>query len=130
MHPNQLAKIVVNCAFEIHQSLGPGLLESVYEEILCHELTASTNLQLRRQAGIPTVWKGVSLGIGFRADIIVENQLLIEVKSIDQLNPVHFKQVLTYLKLTDLHLALLINFNEVLIRNGIKRIVNNLPEKQ
>jgi GxxExxY protein len=122
---NELSKIIVNSSFEIHQKLGPGLLESVYEEILFHELKKH-NLYIERQKGIPLIWDGIRLDLGFRADLIIENKVIIEVKSIETIAPVHWKQVLTYLKLTGLKLGLLINFNEALIKEGISRIVNNL----
>jgi GxxExxY protein len=122
---NELSKIIVNTSFEIHQKLGPGLLESVYEEILFHELKKH-NLYIERQKGIPLIWDGIRLDLGFRADLIIENKVIIEVKSIETIAPVHWKQVLTYLKLTGLKLGLLINFNEALIKEGISRIVNNL----
>jgi GxxExxY protein len=105
--------------------LGPGLLESVYEEILYHELI-QTGLTVSRQQAIPVLWKGLKMNLGFRADLIVENKVLIEIKSVESIAPVHQKQVLTYLKLTEMKLGLVINFNEALIKNGISRIVNNL----
>ena len=105
--------------------LGPGLLESVYEEILYMELL-DQGLKVERQKAIPVVWKDKLIEIGFRADLIVENKVIIELKSVEAIVPVYKKQLLTYLKLTDFRLGLLINFNEKLIKNGITRIVNNL----
>ena len=125
MSENELSKIIVNTAFEIHTKLGPGLLESVYEEIMFHELL-KMSLKVERQKGIPVIWNQVKMEIGFRADLIVENKIIIELKSVEEIAQVHPKQVLTYLKLTGLKLGLLINFNEPLIKNGITRIVNNL----
>jgi len=125
MNENQLSVIVVNLCYEIHVSLGPGLLESVYEEILCYELNGN-GLKIERQKGIPVLWKGKNMGLGFRSDIIVEKKLILEVKSIETIAPVHPKQLLTYLKLTGLKLGLLVNFNEKLIKDGINRIVNHL----
>jgi GxxExxY protein len=125
MDENQLATILVDIFYQVHKTLGPGLLESVYEEAVSFEL-AQLNLEFKRQQGIPVNYKGVKLDLGFRADIIVENKVIIEIKSVDLLAPVHFKQVLTYLKLTDMRLGLLVNFNCVLIKQGIKRVVNNL----
>ncbi len=122
---NQLAKTIINTCFNIHVDLGPGLFESVYEEVLCYELKEK-GLSISRQQGIPLNWKNNNMGIGFKADIIVENKVLIELKSVDAIGLVHRKQVLTYLKLSGLKLGLLINFNEDLIKNGIYRIVNNL----
>ena len=105
----------------MHRELGPGLLESVYEKCLTLELTR-TSLQVCSQKEIPLTYKGLALESGFRADLIVENKVLIELKSVDQLLPVHTAQVLTYLKLTNLRTALLINFNVQLLKNGIKRL--------
>lgn len=125
MNENELSKIIVDCCYKIHTVLGPGLLESVYEEVLCYELDKN-NLMFKRQLGLPVFYEDVKLDIGFRADIIVEDKVIIEIKSVETLAPVHKKQLLTYLKITDLKLGLLINFNESLIKNGIHRIVNNL----
>jgi len=109
----------------VHQSLGPGLLESAYEECLFYELK-KTGLVVEKQKALPLVYEEVRLDVGYRIDIIVENKLILEIKSVEALNDVHFAQLLTYLKLTDCKLGLLINFNVTLIKNGIKRIVNNL----
>lgn len=117
---------MLDTAFQIHKVPGPGLLESVYEEVMYFELVKSHGLFVQRQKPIPVIWKGEKLELGFRSDLIVENKLLVELKSAECLAPVHPKQVLTYLKLTGLKLGLLINFNEALLKNGIKRIVNNL----
>lgn len=125
MTENELSKIIVNTCYEMHVELGPGLLESVYEEILYAELVEQ-GLKVERQKAIPVVWKDIEMAIGFRADLIVENKVIVELKSVETIAPVHPKQLLTYLKLTDLKLGLLINFNEKLIKDGITRIVNNL----
>lgn len=125
MTENELSKIIVNTCYEMHVELGPGLLESVYEEILFTELK-NQGLKVERQKAIPVVWKDKKMAIGFRADLIVENKVIIELKSVEMIAPVHPKQLLTYLRLTDLKLGLLINFNEKLIKDGITRIVNNL----
>jgi GxxExxY protein len=125
MTENELSKIIVDACYNIHVELGPGLFESVYEEILTYELI-QRGLKISRQQGIPVIWKGEKMELGFRADLIVENKVLIEIKSVELIAPVHQKQVQTYLKLTGLKLGLLINFNQVLIKNGIQRIVNNL----
>lgn len=122
---NEISRIIVSKCFDIHINLGPGLLESVYEEILFHELITS-KLSVERQQSIPVIWKNRKMEIGFRADLIVENKVIIELKSIEVLAPAHKKQLLTYLKITGIKLGLLINFNEALIKNGIIRIVNNL----
>jgi len=125
MTENELSKIIVNTCYNIHVELGPGLFESVYEEILYFELV-SQGLKVERQKAIPVVWKNLKMELGFRADLIVEDKVIIELKSVEAIAPVHKKQLLTYLKLTDLKLGLLINFNEKLIKTGITRIVNNL----
>jgi len=125
MTENELSKIIVNVAYKIHVTLGPGLLESVYEEIMYFELT-NLGLKVERQKAIPVIWNGLKMEIGFRADLIIENKVIVEIKSVEQLSNVHLKQVLTYLRITDLKLGLLINFNEALIKNGIKRVVNGL----
>jgi len=125
MNENTLSRQVLDICFEIHREMGPGLFESVYEEVLCFELECS-GLRYYRQHPVPVNWKGRNMNIGFVADVIVENKLIVEIKSVQDLAPVHKKQLLTYLKLTDLKLGLLINFNEELLKKGIKRIVNRL----
>lgn len=125
MDENELSKIIVDCCYKIHTKLGAGLFESVYEEILCYELFKN-KIEFEKQKIIPVVYDEIKFDIGFKADIIVENKVIIEIKSIEQLAPVHHKQLLTYLKLTGLKLGLLVNFNTNLIKDGIKRIANNL----
>jgi GxxExxY protein len=125
MTENEISAIIVDCCYKIHTSLGPGLLESVYEELLTYEIRKS-GLMIRRQQGIPVVYDDVRMDLGFRADIIVEDKVIIEIKSVEAIAPVHQKQLLTYLRITGLKLGLLVNFNEALIKNGIQRIVNNL----
>ncbi len=125
MTENELARIVFDCALKVHQSLGPGLLESAYEECLYYELR-KTGLNVEKQKSLPLIYEEVKLDVGYRIDIIVENKLIIEIKSVEALNDVHFAQLLTYLKLTNCKLGLLINFNVSLIKNGVKRVVNNL----
>ena len=125
MTENELSKIVFDCALKVHQSLGPGLLESAYEECLFYELKKQ-GLTIEKQKPLPLIYKEVKLDIGYRIDIIVNNKLIIEIKSVEALNDVHFAQLLTYLKLTNCKLGLLINFNVTLIKNGVKRVVNNL----
>ena len=122
---NEIATSVLDICFEIHRKYGPGLLESVYEEILCYELT-KREIEFVRQCPIELFHDGVKMNIGFRADIIVEDAVLIELKSVSKMEDVFFKTVGTYLKITRLKLGLLINFNEVLLKDGIKRIVNGL----
>jgi GxxExxY protein len=125
MTENELSKIVFNCALKVHQNLGPGLLESAYEECLFYELM-KTGLDIQKQKALPLVYEEVKLDIGYRIDIIIENKLILEIKSVEALNDIHFAQLLTYLKLTNCKLGMLINFNVLLIKNGIKRVVNNL----
>ena len=110
---------------KIHKALGPLLLESVYEEVLCYELT-KFGLNFRRQQGIIVEYEGIKKDLGFRAEIIVEDKLIVELKSVEAIAPVHHKVLLTYLRLTNTKLGLLVNFNVELIKDGIKRIVNNL----
>ncbi len=125
MTENEISKIIVNTCYQIHIELGPGLLESVYEEILYSELL-NQGLKVERQKAIPVIWKENKMNLGFRADLIVENKVIIELKSVESIAPVHPKQLLTYLKITGLKFGLLINFNEALIKYGITRIVNKL----
>ena len=122
---NYLAKVIVDTCYHIHIGLGPGLFESVYEEVLHYELCRQ-GLHVKRQYPVPIFWNTVEMKLGFRTDLIVEDLVLIEIKSVKTLELVHKKQLMTYLKLTGLKLGLLINFNEALIKNGIVRIVNNL----
>ncbi|WP_017498650.1 GxxExxY protein [Flavobacterium sp. WG21] len=125
MTENEISAIVVDVCYRIHVKLGPGLLESVYEAILYHELT-KRGLHVERQKPLPVVWDQMKLDIGFRADLIVGNKVILEIKSITQISDVHAKQVLTYLKITKMKLGLLINFNVPIIKYGIKRVVSNL----
>lgn len=123
MTENELATIAVDIAFKIHTTLGPGLLESVYESAFAYELHKQ-GIKFTRQQEIPAKYEDVVLNVGFRADIIMENKLLIELKSIENIEKVHHKVVLTYLKLSDLKLVLLINFGKNLIKDGIHRKIN------
>ena len=125
MTENEISKIIVDVAYKIHVKLGPGLLESVYEAIMFHELI-KRGLKVERQKPIPVIWDDIFLDIGFRSDLIVEEKVIIELKSVETISKVYSKQLLTYLKITDMKLGLLINFNEVYIRDGIFRIVNGL----
>jgi GxxExxY protein len=122
---NELAKIVLDVCFRIHRLYGPGLFESVYEEIFCYEFEKE-GIMFERQKAIPLIHEQIKLEAGFRADVIIENKLLVEFKSIEQLAEVHYKQVQTYLKLTNIKLGLLINFNTVYLKDGIHRIANGL----
>ena len=124
MTEDQLARIIVSIAYNIHSRLGPGLFESVYEMIMEHELKNKYQLHVVRQFPIPVVWDSTKMELGFRADLLVENKVILELKSIEVLAPVHYKQVLTYLRLSGVKLGFVINFNEELIKNGIKRIIN------
>jgi len=124
---NKIAKIVVDAAFKVHNKLGPGLLESVYEIVLSHELRRR-GLKISRQHAIPIIYEGIEFEEAFRADIIVEDKVIIELKSVEEVSKVHKKQLLTYLRLADKRLGLLINFGANLIKDGIFRIVNRLEE--
>ncbi len=125
MRENELARQIVDICFKVHKQYGPGLFESVYEELFCYEWI-KTGIPLKRQQGIPLVHESIKMEVGFRADIIIEDRVLVELKSLEKLAEVHYKQVQTYLKLTGIKLGLLINFNVPLIKDGIHRIVNNL----
>jgi len=127
MTENEIATIVVDAAYQIHKTLGPGLLESVYESTLAYELN-NRGLHVVRQVPIPLIYGEVRMEVGFRADLLVEGKVLIEIKSLELLAPVHRKQLLTYLRVADKRLGLLINFGEALIRDGITRVVNRLSE--
>jgi GxxExxY protein len=124
---NQIAAVVVDAALKIHRTLGPGLLESVYEAVLRFELQ-KRGLRVVQQRALPVYYEGVKLNVGFRIDLLVADKVIIEIKSVEVLAPVHRKQLETYLRLTDLHLGLLINFNVELIKDGIQRVVNRLAE--
>jgi GxxExxY protein len=125
MTENEISKQVVDAAFKVHTKLGPGLLESVYEAVLAYELR-KRGFRVERQRAMPVVYEEVRLEEGFRADLVVEDKLIVELKSVEAVAPVHKKQVLTYLRLSNLKLGLLINFGEELIKNGISRVVNGL----
>ena len=127
MTENEVSKVVVDAALTVHRALGPGLLESVYEVVLAHELR-SRGLNVQRQLSIPVHYENVHFDEGFRADILVESKVIVEIKSVEMLERVHKKQVLTYLRLADIRLGLLINFGAELIRDGITRLVNGLEE--
>lgn len=127
MTENEIAKVVVDAALKVHRALGPGLLESVYEVVLAHELR-SRGLTVQRQLSVPIQYENIHFDEGFRADLVVEQKVIVEIKSVEMAKPVHKKQVLTYLRLADMRLGLLINFGAVLIRDGITRLVNGLEE--
>ena len=119
---NELSARILGCAFEVHSALGPGLLESAYEECLFYELQQA-GLNVERQKSMPLVYKDVNLDAGYRVDLLVENSIVIEIKSVDTLNDVHIAQTLTYLKLSGCKLGLLINFNVKSLKQGIKRLI-------
>jgi GxxExxY protein len=124
---NAIAKEIVDSAFRIHTTLGPGLLESVYNAVLAHEL-GRRGLRTSQQQPIPVVYENFRIDIGFRADLVVEDKVIVEIKSVELIAPVHKKQLSTYLRLADKRLGLLINFNVALIKDGITRIVNGLSD--
>ena len=119
----EISKIVFESALKVHKDLGPGLLESAYEECLFYELK-KTNLKIEKQKPLPLIYEEVKLEIGYRIDIIIENKFIIEVKSVEALNDVHLAQLLTYLKLSECKLGLLINFNVKLLKDGVRRVIN------
>ena len=127
MDINNLSSTIIGAAIEVHKALGPGLLESAYEECLCHELSLR-GVSFERQKPLPVEYKGTKLDCGYRLDIIVENTIILELKSCEKIEPIHKAQLLTYLKLSGLHLGLLLNFNVPVMRDGIIRIVNELKE--
>ena len=124
---NEIASQIVDAAYKIHTKLGPGLLESAYQAILEYELHKQ-RIRLEVEVPVPIKYESVALDIGFRTDMIVEDLVIVELKSVEQIAPVHKKQLLTYLRLTDKHLGLLINFGAPLIKDGITRVVNKLEE--
>lgn len=122
---NEIATIIVDCCFKVHSTLGPGLLESVYEAALAYEL-AKRGLIVVRQQSLPVIYETVKLDEGFRADLVVNEKVIVELKSVEKIAPVHKKQLLTYLRLSDKKLGLLVNFGENLIKDGIFRIANGM----
>ncbi len=128
MTENEIAKMVVDKSIHIHKALGPGLLESVYQRILAYELRKA-GLEVETESPVPVEWDGHIIDESFRADMVINSIVLLELKSVEQSLAVHRKQTLTYLKLTDIKLGLLINFGAELLKNDLHRIVNNLPEQ-
>lgn len=124
---DEVARQIVDAAYQVHTTLGPGLMESVYEVVLAHEL-GQRGLAVARQVPVGVTYKNIRFDLGFRADMVVDNVVLVELKSVETLLPVHKKQVLTYIKVADLRLGLLVNFGAARIKDGITRIANNLPE--
>lgn len=125
MTENDLSHKIIGCAIDIHKTIGPGLLESAYENALAHDLR-ELGLNVKQQVSMPFIYKEVKQDVGYRLDLLINNKVIIEIKSLESLAPVHFSQTLTYLKLSDLKLALLINFNTKLLKDNIHRIVNKL----
>ena len=127
MHENEVGRIIVDAAVSIHRELGSGLLESIYEIVLTHEL-AQRGLAAERQVAIPVKYSGIQFDEAFRADIVIDNKVILEIKSVESLSNVHKKQLHTYLRLAEIKLGFLLNFGAALMKNGIVRIVNGLPE--
>jgi GxxExxY protein len=127
MQENEIGKNIINIAINIHRETGPGLLETVYEVILADQLQKK-GFRVKRQVAIPIEYRGIKFNEGFRADIIVDNKVIIELKCVEKLNNAHKKQLLTYLRLTGMHLGYLLNFSESMMKHGIHRTVNRLVE--
>ena len=125
MHENEISEKIIGAAIEVHRILGPGLLESVYEDALCHELYLR-GLRFVRQQGVPIPYKGIKLGTDLRLDLLVEEKVIVDLKAKEKLSPIDKPKLLTYLRLIDKHLGLIINFHVEVLRNGIYRVVNNL----
>jgi GxxExxY protein len=125
---NSITERIIGGAIEVHRHLGPGLLESAYEECLCHEL-ALAGLRFERQVPLPVLYKTVHVDCGYRIDVLVEDRVIVELKCVERLLPIHEAQTLTYLKLKDFRLGLLINFNVPVLTQGVKRIANRAPEQ-
>ncbi len=127
MTENEIGKIVIDSALKVHKELGPGLLESTYEACLLFELQ-NKGLKVVQQKALPVIYQDVKLDCGYRIDLMIEDKVIIEIKSVETLNEIHMAQIITYLRLSGCKLGFLINFNVVLIKQGIKRVVSNLPE--
>jgi len=127
MELNDLSRITIGLAMEVHKALGPGLLESAYEECLFYELQTS-GLYVEKQKILPLKYKEIEIDKGYRIDLMIENKLIVELKAVEAINDVHLAQILTYLKLTNCQLGLLINFNVTLLKHRVKRVVNNFEE--
>ena len=123
MIENEITEIIIGCAIKVHRVLGPGLLESAYEECLFYELN-KTDLNIEKQKPLPLIYEDVKLECGYRMDIVVENKVIVEIKSVEALHDIHLAQILTYLKLSNTKVGLLINFNELKLIDGVKRVVN------
>jgi len=129
LEPRLLTEMIIGAAIEVHRVTGPGLMESVYEDCLCYELS-QRGLRFQRQVELPVVYKGIKLNCGFRMDLVVEDSVVLELKTVDQLLPIHSAQLLTYLKLSGKKLGLLINFNEPVLTKGLKRLVNRFRDAE
>ena len=129
MDINKLTSKIIGAAIEVHKHLGPGLLESAYEECLCHELELR-RIRFDRQKSLPIEYKGRKLDCGYRLDVLVEDKVVLELKSCEKIEPIHKAQLLTYLKLSNINLGLLLNFNSITMKEGIVRIANELPDRQ
>ena len=125
MTENDISKIVFECGLKVHRTLGAGLLESAYEECLYYELL-KTGLKVEKQKSLPLIYEEVKLEAGYRIDIMIENKFIIEIKAVEALNNLHFAQLLTYLRLSNCKLGLLMNFNTVLFKDGVKRVINGV----
>lgn len=123
MEINDLTQIILDCSYRVHSTLGPGLLESAYEECLFYELNLN-GLKVEKQKSLPLVYKDIKLDVGYRLDLLVENQVIVEIKAVENLNEVHTAQVLTYLKISECKIGLLLNFNVKSLKYGIKRLIN------
>lgn len=123
MTENEITEVIIGCAIKVHKELGPGLLESAYEECLCYELR-KTSLEIERQKPIPLIYEEVKLECGYRADIVANKKVIVEIKSVEALNDIHLAQILTYLKIANCKVGLLINFNVLKLIEGIRRVVN------
>lgn len=129
MNVNEITERIIGAAIEVHRHLGPGLLESAYEECLCYELS-QLELKFQRQVPLPVLYKGLRLDCGYKIDLVVEDAVVLELKSIEQLIPIHSAQLLTYLGLSGKEVGLLMNFNEPTLRKGLKRLVNDFSDPQ
>lgn len=123
MTENEFSHQIISIGIDIHKALGPGLLESAYKECMYHEFFKK-GFWVEKEKPMPLIYDGVKLDIGYRIDLLIENKIIVELKSVDSLNDIHLAQLLTYLKLSNLHLGLLINFNVTILKNGIKRVIN------
>ncbi|MBW1824776.1 MAG: GxxExxY protein [Deltaproteobacteria bacterium] len=126
---NKITETIIGVAINVHRALGPGLLESAYEACMVYDL-AQAGLKIEQQKPLPIVYRGVKLECAYRLDLMVENEVIVEIKSVEKLLPIHQAQLMSYLKLSDCKVGLLINFNVKILRNGIKRVVNNFPDTQ